>query len=61
MGVEVEAKRDETEAFTPRYGRLATEDAIDGASFARVFGRRRGDAIVAAGGLMAGTSPRDIV
>jgi len=61
LGVEVEAKSDDTEALTPRYGRLATDDAIDGASFPRVFGSLSGDAIVAAGGLIAGESPRDIL
>jgi hypothetical protein len=60
VGVVVEAKRDDTEALEPRYGKLAIEDATEGASCARSFGNLIGDAMIDSGGLMAGASPRDI-
>ena len=58
VGVEVEAKREETDAFEPLYGRLAIDEAMDGESCPRILGNLNGDAIMSFWGSVDGAYPR---
>lgn len=57
VGVEVDAKREETEALEPLYGRLAIEEAMDGESCPRIFGNLNGEAILNPGESHGGAYP----
>lgn len=59
-GVEVEAKREETEAFEVRYGKVDMEDAIDCPSAPLVLGNLR-DGVLEGSGVSKGEAFGDVM
>ena len=60
VGVEVEANREETDAFEPLYGRLEIDEAIDWGSWPLIFGSLSGEAMMNTGGVECSACPKSL-